>query len=100
MPSTRRCYDVRIFLCFYLLTNDGLEKIKSALLGSTDRNRTLAMKRLDKIEVPVPDYKKQLWFNQLQQKVALIKQAQTDNAVELDALMPSILDKAFRGELL
>ena len=58
------------------------------------------MKRLDKIEAPVHVYKKPLWFNRLQQKVVLIKQAQADNSVELDVFMPSILDKAFRGELL
>lgn len=67
--------------------------------GSADRNRTLAMKRLEKIEVPVPDYDKQCWFNQLQSYVAKIKQAQSENEIELEALMPSILDKAFKGEL-
>ena len=57
------------------------------------------MKRLEKIKVPVPDYDKQLWFNQLQNHVEKIKQAQSENEIELEALMPSILDKAFKGEL-
>ncbi|NMS37508.1 restriction endonuclease subunit S, partial [Vibrio parahaemolyticus] len=55
--------------------------------------------RLEKIKVPVPDYDKQLWFNQLQSYVEKIKQAQSENEIELEALMPSILDKAFKGEL-
>ena len=87
------------FLAFYLLTQEGIEQIQAASPGSADRNRTLAMKRLEKIKVPVPDYDKQLWFNQLQSYVEKIKQAQSENATELEALMPSILDKAFKGEL-
>lgn len=87
------------FLCFYLLTETGLGKVQAASSGSAVRNRTLAMKCLEKIEVPVPDYDKQLWFDNLQAKVVAIKQAQADNQTELDALLPLILDKAFKGEL-
>lgn len=87
------------FLCFYLLTDDGIEKVQEASPGSADRNRTLAMKRLENIDVPVPNYGKQLWFDNLQTKVAAIKQIQSDNQTELDALLPAILDKAFKGEL-
>ncbi|MBE0349300.1 restriction endonuclease subunit S [Pseudoalteromonas lipolytica] len=87
------------FLAFYLLTQEGIEQVQAASPGSADRNRTLAMKRLEKIKVPVPDYDKQLWFNQLQSYVEKIKQAQSENEIELEALMPSILDKAFKREL-
>ena len=87
------------FLCFYLLTDDGIEKVQEASPGSADRNRTLAMKRLENIDVPVPNYDKQLWFDSLQTKVATIKQAQSDNQAELDGLLPALLDKAFKGEL-
>lgn len=88
------------FLAFYLLTQEGIEQVQAASPGSADRNRTLAMKRLEKIKVPVPDYDKQLWFNQLQSYVEKIKQAQLETEIELEALMPSILDKAFKGELI
>ena len=87
------------FLRFYLLTNEGIEKVREASPGGAGRNRTLGLKKLEKIEVPVPDYDKQLWFNGLQDKVAAIQRAQADNQTELDALLPAILDKAFRGEL-
>lgn len=87
------------FLCFYFLTLEGLEKIQAASPGGAGRNRTLGLKKLENIEVPVPDYDKQLWFNQLQNYVEKIKQAQSENETELEALMPSILDKAFKGEL-
>ncbi|WP_256770249.1 hypothetical protein [Alteromonas stellipolaris] len=88
------------FLCFYFLTTDGLEKIQAASPGGAGRNRTLGLKKLENIEVPVPDYDMQLWFNQLQSYVEKIKQAQSDNKTELEALMPSILDRAFKDELI
>jgi hypothetical protein len=37
-------------------------------------------------------------LDELQGKVDALKCMQSDTATELDALMPSILDKAFRGE--
>lgn len=89
------------FLCFYFLSREGLEKIQEASPGGAGRNRTLGLKKLEQIEVPVPDFDKQLEFNNLLQSVASIKSAQQENETELEALMPSILDKAFnKGELL
>jgi len=73
------------------LTDEGIEKVREASPGGAVRNRTLGLKKLEKIEVPIPDYEKQLWFNRLQ--------AQADNRTELDALLPAILDRAFKGEL-
>ena len=35
----------------------------------------------------------------LQAKVDTLKRLQTETAAELDALLPAILDKAFKGEL-
>lgn len=87
------------FLRFYLLTEEGIEKVREASPGGAGRNRTLGLKKLEKIEVPVPDYDKQLWFDSLQTKTAAIKQAHSANQTELDALLPSILDKAFKGAL-
>jgi len=87
------------FLCFYLLTDEGIKKVREASPGGAGRNRTLGLKKLEKIEVPVPDYDKQLWFNRLQAQVAAIQNAQAGNQVELDALLPAILDRAFKGSL-
>jgi type I restriction enzyme S subunit len=87
------------FLCFYLLTDEGMEKVREASPGGAGRNRTLGLKKLEKIEVPIPNFDKQLWFNRLQAQVAAITQAQADNQTELDALLPAILDRAFKGEL-
>lgn len=87
------------FLCFYLLTNEGIEQVQGASPGSADRNRTLAISRLEQLRVPVPTIEKQREFSTLQTKIAAIHQAQAANQPELDALLPAVLDKAFKGEL-
>ena len=35
----------------------------------------------------------------LQGQVSMLKRLQTESAAEMDALLPSVLDKAFKGEL-
>jgi len=87
------------FLRFYFLTQEGLYKIGQASPGGAGRNRTLGLKKLEAIEVPVASYEKQLWFNNLQAKVNHLKALQAQTAAELDALLPSILDRAFKGGL-
>jgi type I restriction enzyme S subunit len=87
------------FLRFYFLTEEGLRKIGEASPGGAGRNRTLGLKKLAEIEVPVPDYREQLWFDRLQAKVREMLATQQDAETELDAMLPSALDKAFKGEL-
>ena len=42
-----------------------------------------------------------LWFDldSLQEKIEALKDLQAETTTELDALLPSVLDKAFKGEL-
>jgi type I restriction enzyme, S subunit len=87
------------FLRFYFLTDEGLEKLGGASPGGAGRNRTLGLEALGKIKVPIPSIEKQLWFDALQSKIATLKQIKSQTTIEMDALLPSILDKAFRGEL-
>ncbi|MBZ0220883.1 MAG: restriction endonuclease subunit S [Candidatus Methylomirabilis sp.] len=88
------------FLCFYFLTKEGLSKLGDVSPGGAGRNRTLGLESLGKIKVPVPPLKKQVWFDSLQAKVDSLKHLQAETSVELDAMLPSVLDKAFKGELL
>jgi type I restriction enzyme S subunit len=87
------------FLCFYFLTREGLELMGVASPGGAGRNRTLGLEALSKIQVPVPPLRDQIWFNNLQTQVDALKRLHAETAAELDALMPSILDRAFKGEL-
>lgn len=87
------------FLCFHFLTEKGLEDLGKASPGGAGRNRTLGLKALENIQVPIPLFEKQLWFDDLQTKIHTMKQLREEAIKELDALLPSILDKAFKGEL-
>lgn len=40
-----------------------------------------------------------VYLDQLQAKVNSLERLQAETAAELDAMLPSILDKAFKGEL-
>ena len=87
------------FVCFYLLTPEGLHEVGEASPGSADRNRTLSAKALMRIPVPVPKYADQLHFDRVSEEVDALKHLQAETAVELAALLPAILDRAFKGEL-
>ena len=54
---------------------------------------------LMRIPVPVPPYAQQVRFDSLCREVDALKRLQAETATELDALLPSILDKAFKGIL-
>ena len=60
-------------------------------------------KKLANIRVPIapPDEQRHIiaYLGNLQAKVDALKRLQTETTAELDALLPSILDKAFKGEL-
>lgn len=88
------------FLRFYFLTDEGLELIRAASPGGAGRNRTLGLAALEAIKVPVPPIEAQIWFDGLQAKVDTLKRLQSETAAELDAMLPAILDRAFKGELL
>ncbi len=75
-----------------------------------ERSRTtsglfnLSVGRIESIQVPVPDLEQQrqviAGVEVLETKLDALAQHQSETAAELDALVPSILDRAFRGELL
>lgn len=58
---------------------------------------------LGNVELPLPSLSEQCrivaYLDKLQAKVDTMKHLQIETAAELDALLPSVLDKAFKGEL-
>jgi len=67
--------------------------------GTNVRRRRLHPSAFLRFEMPVPEMKSQLKLRGVKRRVDALKHLQSESATELDALMPSILDKAFRGEL-
>src|SRR5205085_8607054 len=87
------------FLCFHLLTPEGLQAVGEVSPGSADRNRTLNTGAFAEMVVPMPAYEKQVWFDSLSRKVDSLRRTQYETTVALNALMHCIIDKVFRGEL-
>ncbi len=87
------------FLCFHFLSPKGLEDINACSPGGAGRNKTLGLDKLMKIKVPVPNIDLQNEFVELLHKVNGIKKHHKQTEQELNALLPSLLDKAFKGEL-
>jgi type I restriction enzyme S subunit len=56
-----------------------------------------------KLRIPVPSLSEQhhivAYLDNLQAKVEAVKHHQAATAARLESLLPSILDRAFRGEL-
>jgi type I restriction enzyme S subunit len=87
------------FLVFHLLSEEGLYDVGMASPGSADRNRTLRSREMLAIQVPVPDYKAQVRFDALVDRMDQLACARRRARREIEAILPSILDRAFRGEL-
>ena len=87
------------FLQFHFLAADGIEQIREASPGGAGRNRTLGLEALARLPVPVPAFAAQLWFDAVCDRAAALRAVQAEAAAELDALLPAVIDRAFRGEL-
>lgn len=87
------------YLRFHFLTEEGLWQLGEASPGGAGRNRTLGLKALENIRVPVPPLDQQHSFDALLSQADSLETAQAAADAELDALLPSVLDRAFRGEL-
>lgn len=86
------------FLLFYFLTNEGLQKLGEASPGGAGRNRTLGLKKLELIEVPVPPLEAQGWFDHLQTRAREVQSIRARTAQEAEALIPAMLHEVFNGQ--
>lgn len=83
------------FLCYFFLTPEGLDQIGKASPGGAGRNRTLGLTKLMSLPVPIPAYEKQLWFDQIQQKVNLL--LRTVEAQDSASILPKLLSQTFNS---
>jgi type I restriction enzyme S subunit len=85
------------FLRFYFLSPAGLAALGEASPGGAGRNRTLGLKKLEAIEVPVPPIETQRWFDRFQAKARRIERIREASAHDASALIPALLDEVFNG---
>ena len=74
-------------------------EISGASTGTNVRRRRLNPQDFLNYEIPLPSRETQMTLRKVRAEVDALKRLQAETATELDALLPSILDKAFRGEL-
>lgn len=77
--------------------------IKDQLTGRGTALKNVNAVKIKSLRIPIPSLSEQErfvnYFNNLQMKIDLLRHLQAETAAELDALLPSVLDKAFKGEL-
>lgn len=83
------------FLRFWFLGEEGMLALGQASPGGAGRNRTLGIKALEAIKVPVPSLDAQLWFDSLQSKARAANAAQAEATAHLDQLLPAMLNEVF-----
>ena len=83
------------FLRFYFSTAEGLQKLGEASPGGAGRNRTLGLKKLEILEVPVPPISRQHWFDRLQAKAQEARLIRAKTAQDIEALIPAMLHEVF-----
>lgn len=67
--------------------------------GTNVRRRRLNPSDFLDFKMPLPSMETQLVLRNVKARVDALKRIQAESSAELDALLPSILDKAFKGEL-
>lgn len=91
------------FLVHWLNSPIGRSHSRSKTLGRGHSQGNLNLNLLRTFPVPVPPISRQneivAELDGLQAKVDAVETLQTETTAELDAMVPAILDKAFKGEL-
>ena len=75
------------------------ETLSGQSTGTNVRRRRLNPQIFLNYQFPLPPMKRQLLLRDVQAKVNSLRELQSASGEELSALMPSVLDRAFRGEL-
>lgn len=88
---------------FWYFMRSALGKDQFQKLVTSTAKQTVTVPRLLSISIPLPLLAEQRriveYLDGLAGQVTALTQLQSETAAELDALLPSILDKAFKGEL-
>jgi len=74
-------------------------RLQKATRGVGARRERTRPEQFLEVEIPMPEVQQQERAEVALERLGALKTLQTDTASELTALLPSILDKAFKGEL-
>jgi len=74
-------------------------RLTQATRGVGARRERTRPEQFLNVEIPMPDSRSQAIGERVFAEVDALKRLQTETAAELDALLPAILDRAFKGEL-
>ena len=89
------------FVWYMASSRTVFEKAWASTTGSAQP--TVPLRAIRELAIPVPPLSEQRRivseFDRLQVQVEALRVSQAETSAEMDALIPSILDKAFRGEL-
>lgn len=96
-----KCDITAEYLCAFLWAHN--ERIVSLVEKSTHDTRKLETAVLMGLQIPIPPPIEQerivTYLTQFEKKVNALRMAQATTDAEIDSLMPSILNKTFRGDL-
>lgn len=87
------------YLRTWFLSAEGMAEIRAASPGAAGRNKTLNLKKLEAIQVPVPDMAKQRRFADVYARVQPARKLNQQTADELETIMPAILERTFSGTI-
>ena len=91
------------YIVYFFQTIEARKYIESQASGTSPSMKKVSQPKLEGMPIPVPPLDEQrrivAYLDSLQAKVDELRRLQSESERELSALMPSILDKAFKGEL-
>ena len=91
------------YIVYYFQTLEARKYIEKVASGTSPSMKKVSQPKLERMLIPVPPLDEQrhiiAYLNYLQAQVSALREAQSATERELSALMPSVLDRAFKGEL-
>jgi type I restriction enzyme S subunit len=95
MPKDKEIVNAKYLYELFMAKKD--EYFVPIMAGTS--NVSLNTGKLGSVEIPIPPIEEQNRIVELLEKINEIKQTHKEQEAELKQLMPSLLDKAFKGEL-
>jgi len=95
MPKNKEIVNAKFLFELFMAKKD--EYFVPIMAGTS--NVSLNTGKLGAVEIPIPPIEEQNRIVELLEKINEIKQTHKEQEAELKQLMPSLLDKAFKGEL-